>query len=59
MMEYCKTCFNYKGDYDDHKQTFNDTESEKHFCIMYKNGIPEGIENDKSECPYHVPKGEL
>lgn len=56
-MEYCKTCFNYREDYDEHRQMYGDTEDKTvHYCIMYKKGIPDDISNNKAKCPYYIPK---
>ena len=56
-MEYCKKCARYSEDFDELCRFYNDTDVDggenTHFCILYKNGIPKEISEDKEGCKKH------
>ena len=58
-MTYCKKCMWYKEEYDEMRQTGDDINPKEntHYCIMYEKQIPQGIADDKDECPYHIDAG--
>ena len=59
-MALCDNCKNYKKEYDEFRQSFDDVidgdKQEKHFCTMYDDHIPHNIFYKGSDCPYYLPK---
>lgn len=61
-MEYCKKCVLYQENLDKMGQRFEDVKPKgRHYCVMFRSGIPEGIVEDKESCKYHIEEknGEL
>lgn len=60
-MENCKHCFLYDEVYDALRQRGNDVIKlseegrEKHYCIVYEEGIPEPVADDTEICRKHEP----
>ena len=57
-MEECKKCKRYRKEYDDFYAMFDDElivnkpKKRKHYCPMYKNGMPDEIVDDKEKCEF-------
>lgn len=60
MARPCDTCLNYKKEYDEFRQSYDDVivlgdkRPEAHFCPMYDNRIPDGIYYDGDNCELYI-----
>lgn len=56
-MENCKNCILYDSEYDELRQSGNDVikdgNAEKHYCRMWKDGIPNEIWDGKTKCQHN------
>lgn len=61
-MENCKKCIFYNKAYDDLRRRADDKiligaeQKDRHFCIVYEDGIPEDIASDLLDCRRHENK---
>ena len=57
-MEECKNCMNYRKYYDDFLAMFDDElivnapQKRKHYCLLFQDGIPDVIVDDKEKCEF-------
>lgn len=61
-MELCKSCLNYRTEYDEMCRNWDDESIidapniEKHYCCMYDESIPQEIISNQAQCPYYMGK---
>ena len=64
MARPCDTCMNYRKEFDEFRQQFDDiividnTRPEPHFCPMYDNRIPDGIYYNGDTCEFYIDEKE-
>lgn len=61
-MALCDTCEWYNKQFDDFRNTYDDTiddndKRENHGCIMYEDFMPKKIWHENGDCPYYQKIG--
>lgn len=62
-MEYCKQCLMYIEHFSefvaaDQDSTPKNEKPKEHFCMMFDDGIPDGVWNGAEKCAHMIPKSE-